>query len=379
MSEGLLLDVRDYGTRIYEQMYKVLDDHGEPWLEVRRLPKSTDIMPVNACHLRLTNRQCYAAGCVDRLRRFMDEHSVLFRKIYRVDVCLDFERFDYGDDPAKFLRRFVDGKYSKINQADITLHGEDTWNMRVWHSVSWGARKSQVSTKMYCKTIELQEVRDKPYIRYDWFRCGLVDDPGITIAGMRKRDGKGGTYQPAIWRVEFSIKADVRNWLTIEENGEHGKYRSIRNDLTMYDTKEKLLTIFASLTKHYFHFRKFQQGVVKYKCPEKLLFNFAEVAQFVSIEHPSTSAQPSTMEQRLLKLLQQYRSTTVEEAKRKAIDLIITTIEEHDAARLCPYQYSREQLIALQRAVAARMAGIDADIVTLTERYMNLIAEGVFV
>ena len=36
--------------------------------------------------------------------------------IARVDICMDFEKFDYGDLPRDFMRRFMENRYSKINQ-----------------------------------------------------------------------------------------------------------------------------------------------------------------------------------------------------------------------------------------------------------------------
>lgn len=50
--EGFVVDEREYGTRIYHQMFTLNDRLGHPFLEVRRSPKSL-LMPSAATHLRL--------------------------------------------------------------------------------------------------------------------------------------------------------------------------------------------------------------------------------------------------------------------------------------------------------------------------------------
>ena len=48
-------------------------------------------------------------------KQFMEAYHYEFNRISS-DICMDFERFDEGDDPAAFLSRYLRQVYSKINQ-----------------------------------------------------------------------------------------------------------------------------------------------------------------------------------------------------------------------------------------------------------------------
>lgn len=374
-SKNLQVEERDYGTRIYKQMFKIQDNEGHDLLEVRRDPKQAGmqnaILPINACHIRLSNRTCYADNAVEILRSFCQAYNILFVNIFRIDICLDFDKFDSGDNPKDFLMRYIKRKYSKVNQSDAHGHFNDRWDGRDWNSVSWGSKKSAIGTKMYNKTKELKEVGDKPYIRQAWFESHLVDDP----QHLYKINCDGTTYTPVIWRVEFSIRSQVRNWLTYEKDGDPKQKRSVRNTLEMYDTKQKLLVMFALLQDHYFHFRHYRKDKLKYECPRKILFKFKPTDKFYSVEHPSSQLKPDTLEQRLLKLLKQYRLIHAPIDIIPSILAIEQKLETSDLRRLLKNPYSEAQLFALQQAIAARMKGSKDDPQELITRLVKLASE----
>lgn len=101
---------------------------------------SGGILPVNGCHIRLTNYSCYSENPIQRLREFLVKYHFTLVSIYRLDICMDFEHFDTGDDPQRFIKRYIDGRYSKMNQANVSVYGKDTWEQRVWNSLSWVLR-----------------------------------------------------------------------------------------------------------------------------------------------------------------------------------------------------------------------------------------------
>ena len=57
--------------------------------------------------LRLSNRTCYSDNAVQIMQDFLTKYDYEFVKIFRIDICLDFERFDSGDDPNLFLHRYI--------------------------------------------------------------------------------------------------------------------------------------------------------------------------------------------------------------------------------------------------------------------------------
>lgn len=368
---GLLVEERDYGTRIYNEMFTIYDDSHNPIIEVRRNPKqaafSTSILPINACHIRLSNRMCYSKNAVAVMQNFLDTYHLTFSRIYRIDICLDFERFDCGDEPGKFLFRYIKGKYSKINQVNIAPHGKDRWDGRQWNYCHWGSLKSPISTKLYNKTLELAEVHDKPYIRQSWFNAGLVTDP-VTCT---KQCADGTAYRPTIWRVEFSIRSGVKNWLTYEADGEKKKRRSVRNTLNMYDTEEKLLAMFATLQEHYFHFRHYKFNKAKWDCPRKTLFRFKTNEVSYRVEHPSSNQPALTKEQRLLKYLREYQITHTDPDTRAAVLTIQHAVERQEQQRLLANPYSLLELKALQLTIAAVMNHHGEDPVRIFTDYLD--------
>ena len=102
-SLGYRVAVREYGTRVYREMFTILAPNEDGLLEIRRAPSSSGLHGIhdeNECHIRLTNRTCYFDNAARLLDDFLQKHGYTDIRISRVDICLDFERFDFGDDPA---------------------------------------------------------------------------------------------------------------------------------------------------------------------------------------------------------------------------------------------------------------------------------------
>lgn len=373
---------RPYGTRVYEQMFTLYFPDGEPFLEVRRVPVGSKsmqgklVIDPNSCHLRLQNRTCYIPNAAQLLIDFINTYHYTFRRIARVDLALDFEKFDSGDDPQRFLNRYLAGRYSKINQANISVHGKDEWDGRFWNSCSWGSPHSQIGTKFYNKSMELREAKDKPYIRQCWASSGLVDD-FIQLTKL----GKDGTYyKPDIWRLEFSIRSDVRNWFVMETfMGERNKKHSIRNTLECYTSKQQMMDIFGSLVDHYFHFKlleKNRKGEVQRKdrCTDKILFIFSDCEQFYKIEKTATSRPQSRTLNALEKHLEDYKAKHVDKALRQACDIILQTIHTEKVNQSAVAPYDETEITLLRRLIAYRTARhsnspVDVDLETVKRLY----------
>lgn len=378
---GLTVSERDYGTRVYREMFTVNDSHGNPFVEVRRAPYSVGYGGIHAAeesHLRLVNAACYYEYAAGLMQQFMDTYHYEFNRISRVDICLDFERFDEGDDPAAFLSRYLRQVYSKINQGNITAHGADRWNGQVWNSVSWGSPTSAIGTKFYNKTMELYDPASgtyrKPHIRYAWLTCGLVDDFHQVL-----KQSKDGWYTPQIWRVEFSIRSSVKKWFAIELNGEAKHYQSIRNTLDMYDSREKLLTLFASLQQHYFHFKHYEIEQRKDRCRDKVLFKWdgVQTTYKVGRDDVATILGEGVKQQRpydsLIRKLREYQMAKPRQDVIEACEVIIKTIEGDYLRSDLRNPFSYVELMQLQRALSMKASGDDTDVAVLMQEVKNLL------
>ena len=365
IESGYNVEQRDYGTRVYAEMFTILDPHGHPFVEVRRAPK-TPLLPHFDCHLRLHNSACYSNTAATDLLTFMQRHNYQFVRVVRADICLDFEYFDSRDLPAKFVERYMQGTYSKINQANLSGHGTDRWEGRNWNSLSWGSPTSQIGTKLYNKTLELYCPADgsfkKPYIRQAWLECGLIDDFFKTT--RTKHTVVDGTpvdkvYRPDIWRLEFSIRSSVKNWFTIEKNGHERDYHSIRNTIECYNSRAKLLTIFASLCQHYFRFKYYEPEVRKDRCRDKNLFDFRSEQTIYKLSQPVCSEKkaPHAITSVISKLRYLQERKTANAEFRQACHIIISILTDDAIMHETNTIFSKEEMQALKYAVEWRQKG----------------------
>lgn len=378
---GLEVVEREYGTRVYREMFTISDRRGNPFVEVRRNPFSQGYQGIHAaeeCHLRLVNAACYYDDAALRLQNFMDAYGYTFNRIARVDICLDFEKFDEGDDPAKFLSRYLRQVYSKINQGNITAHGTDRWDGQLWNSVSWGSPSSAIGTKFYNKTQELYDPTSgtfkKPHIRYAWLQCGLIDDFHKVL---KKNDD--GWYQPQIWRIEFSIRSSVKKWFTIELNGKERNYQSIRNTLEMYDCREKLVTLFAALQQHYFHFKHYEHGKRKDRCDDKVLFVWKGVQKTYKVGRDDISsilgdgAKKAKPYDTLLHKLREFRQGQVKHDVLNACDIIIKVLEGDILRSDVRNPFNWQELLVLQQTLSRKADGDTTDAAVLMNEIKQLL------
>ena len=68
-------------------------------------------------------------------------------------------------DPQNLIKDYMAGELAKVNQCKLSAHGKDSFDDRVWNSLSWGAEKSMISTKLYNKTLESRFVFDVIFFR----------------------------------------------------------------------------------------------------------------------------------------------------------------------------------------------------------------------
>lgn len=408
-SKGYLVNERDYGTRVYAEMFTIEDKEGHPFIEVRRKPMTgtSDFSGLDqySCHLRLVNRACYYEDAISRLRDFMVEHDYEFQRIFRLDICYDFTQFDYGDKPERVAQRIVDKKYRKINQGHMATHSEDRWDRYEWETLSWGSKTSMVSTKMYNKTKELASPKtDKPYIRQIWFESRLIDDP----INCTKKGPDGKQHDIDVWRIEFSLKSSARNWIVIEDqSGKKVTKKSIPHTLSMYDTKDKLWQRFQDLAFHYFHFKiqtfvserpalaSLAQSVLaldqdhplfplhsqsqrklqrKDRCPDKKLFKWDDNHVFHALAPLAPESRPEREDLSLKRRLSLYKLTHADPDVRRSCDILIQSIDDKELRRLTATGV-RVEIEAIRLKIAAATGWSYSKVCEEAEKVRELLIE----
>lgn len=269
---GWMVEERGYGTKQMREVFTLMDAHGDPMIEVRRAPRGVDtgkktVYQLGDCYIRLVNRYCYSENPVGLMLEFMEREKLYLKKIYRIDLCVDFSRFDRGDKPADVARRIAVHRYAKINQCGRYSHGLDTWSACLDDYFSWGAPKSMVSTKFYFKTKELKDTgMKKPWIVQRWLSAGLIDNPlSLTLNG----------HEVDVWRLEFSIKSSAKEWVVVsKKESEDGAAHYLEHSLDLYDSEDGIWTAIRNLIPHYFHFKHYEPNKRKSRCKDKVLFVF---------------------------------------------------------------------------------------------------------
>lgn len=255
--------VRDYGTPMYRQMFTLFTD-AFPLLEIRRDPYSVKafggIFDPRACHIRLSNRSCYLSDPIGSLVGFLQQYGYEYKNTTRVDICLDFQHFDNGDNPAKFLRDYLADQYTKVHQPRFAAHGKDVHDGKLYNSIKWGSNTSKITTKLYNKSLELNEVQDKPYIRQQW-------------------DVLGFSPLADVWRCEFSLNSEYKSMARLEVDVETGEMRNadLNIDIMTLRDREFLRFTFFAIADYYMDFRYIEYSrngmlISKYKSKRKILF-----------------------------------------------------------------------------------------------------------
>ena len=376
-SHEYIVHEREYGTRVYNEMFTIEDQHGHAFIEVRRNPQSgsssfTGLSELS-CHLRLVNRACYANNPVRDIAEFMIKHDYIFQRIFRLDLCYDFIRFDSGDDPARFLRRYIENKFSKVNQCKVRVIGDDSWASFDWESVSWGAPTSMVGTKMYNKTKELKATGDKkPWIKQAWFESGLVNDP---------------LNLPDVWRIEFSMHSLARNWIVIEDaDSKHNKKRAVPHTLEMFDGRDRLWERFEEMAHHYFQFRYVEyldkvnsdgERNLKRKdvCREKRLFNYNLDRTFYKIEGVAVECKPDKDDDILRRRLTLYREKHADPDLRRAIDILLNNLNRERLRQITAHGYAAE-IDQIRLAIATRTGWVYQTVIEKADEIHKLIKQG---
>lgn len=394
--QGYMVREREYGTRVYKEMFEVLNDNGDPIMEVRRNPASADSsfsgLIHTSSHLRLPNWLLYQDNPVTFMMDFLIKNDYIFKRIYRIDLALDFELFDSGDKPARFVRRYLKGEYRKINQCSLSAHGTDSWNNCDWNSLSWGSRTSMVSTKLYNKTKELEEGKtDKPYIRTCWMMNGLIDNP----TNFTKRMHDGTLRKVDVWRLEYSLKSACDGWIVIEiENGKKTKKQHIPHRLPLFDAKDKLWQRFQDLTYHYFRFKYKEYADEKKavtahalsmvhsdverplkrkdRCRDKKLFYFDSNREFTQLVNAPSDGKANRDDMILEKRLHLFQMAHPKPEVRKACEILLKEIDLNRLVNYSPkHHYSEAR--ALQLVLANKMNGDPRTISEILDEVLKMI------
>lgn len=240
--------LKPYGTRVYRYVSEIRY-HKIPFATLCYHPLSDKtnggIMNPLMCHIKLDNFWCYRSDWYEVLMHALRQFRIKPKRLSRLDLCCDMQYFQCGLSGGDLCKGLITRKYYKIHQPNWSAHGKDSREL-TWNSLSFGSKNSPVFTRFYNKTLELDQAKDKQYIREVWQENGLDDGRPV-------------------WRIEFSIH-DTGIDVIDDETGEVF-------DIKLEQIKDptNVEGLFLYYAQHYWDIRK-NTGQPRYKCPElKLL------------------------------------------------------------------------------------------------------------
>lgn len=374
---GWNVHIREYGTPLYKQMFTLLNEHGKPFLEIRRDPYSLKenggIFEHGSCHIRLSNRTLYTYNPIQQLQTFLDKYNYQLKGVTRIDIACDQLVFDNGMNPEKLIEDYMAGSILKNRNSRINVHGCEKADGRSWNSIKWGSASSPLSTKIYDKTLELKEASDKLYIKDAWVRAGLCDLQKVVYDYKDKKTGieerrskmvvvKAGTKteqeqnideveQVKVWRVELSIKSEARNWITID------KKHVLSIGLTKFQTRERCLLMFLLLSKWCMNFVKAEynedgQQLRKDRCTPIDLYSEKNLEQTFKPHRITEKEDPTRTEKiiynRLIRMSNDDAYRLPKDIKDKCLELAHYLTQSHGNYYMTDEQMKRAEEIKQQ-------------------------------
>lgn len=227
---GYEVEKQSYSTNLWMDVY-IVKHRGIEFATLCCNPRNGG-MPERGCTLKLANRVLYSHEWLSESKSIMAEMGLQYKGITRVDVCYDCNRLAGGRSVPAFLMQYFshapycEGHIIRSGSRKVTINAcrSNAGAVEI-SAMRWGSKGSDIGAYCYNKSLELREVKDKPWIRETWEKAGLVDtfndEEWNKLSEKDKKraieNGNAGSYiKNPVWRFEISIKAHGKDLLNIE-------------------------------------------------------------------------------------------------------------------------------------------------------------------
>lgn len=253
----------DISTALWTEVYGVY--RGKLKVAVLcRAPRSS-AMDSKGCTLKLENRILYSKEWLPILRSILTDLQLQYKGITRIDLCYDCNKLAGGRSVGKFLFDYAtaapyqEGHIVRVGSRRFAFHGiRNRGGAMEVNSMRWGSQGSDIGAYCYNKSLEMIEVKEKPWILDKWEANGLINewDMGAwnKLPDARKRfeieDGKSADYvHTPVWRFEISVKSHAKDLLDLDT----GELFQLSLDyIEQQGAIERLFYVYAAKA---FHFR----------------------------------------------------------------------------------------------------------------------------
>ena len=226
-----------YGCKEFKELYEVYR-YDDLWGHVSTQP-NLPTLPGDFFILKLENKYLYDESLYSQLIDFTAGTAIKYLGLSRVDICLDFQRFDNDMAPSTLIKMFAAGKIDCLGKMGGSVTREQVAD-EPYSYLTLGSRLSQVRVYLYNKSKEMRDVKWKTWIHECWRLAGLD----------LERD---------VWRLEVSLKGQAMKWAN-KDSGEEW-------DITLKDlfNSAYLQMLASSLFHKYFAFVPHTNAKNRYK------------------------------------------------------------------------------------------------------------------
>lgn len=201
------LELQPLETRNFARFIRVHTKVGNDWrycADVLAVPRSS-MLNSNIVLVKIHNRFLYSQNYIKLLYNICATFKLSIKGLTRLDLCYDCNSFHNGLKPHKFIKEFVTAEFDssryiyKVGAKQFRVYGgKSVSSATKFSGIEFGSGKSSRRCYIYDKTRELEEVKDKPWIRQYWQQNGLISDA-----------------KTHVYRAEISIKCDGMDLLNM--------------------------------------------------------------------------------------------------------------------------------------------------------------------
>ena len=234
IADKYIIEECEKGTPIMKKRYIIKDLQSNPIATIMTHP-IPDYIEENTIFIKFENYYLYQYNLDIVIEDFLKENNFTFYAFTRLDVCHDFNTFNKGLMPRKFIQMALQKQLVKVGDAKASFNGYIGESLDL-NSICFGRPSSSVQAKMYNKSLEMKEVKFKNYIAQSWERRNLDKDH--------------------VWRIEFVLRGnDLR--MTDVHTGE--SYTLKEYGLKIL-SNENLHRLWCNLQHKYFRWKVWDGG-----------------------------------------------------------------------------------------------------------------------
>lgn len=257
------VEKQSYSTNLWLDVY-IIKHRGREFATLCCNPRNSG-MPERGCTLKLANRVLYSHEWLNESKLIMAELGLRYKGITRVDVAYDCNVLAGGRSVPSFLMQYFshapycEGHIIRSGSRKVTINATRSNKGSVEISaMRWGSKSSDIGAYAYNKSLELREVKDKPWIRETWEKAGLIDAfndeewAKLSEKEKQRKIEQGDVQQlikTPVWRFEISIKAHGKDLLNIN-TGELFKL-----DINYFESQNAVENLFYTYAAKVFDFR----------------------------------------------------------------------------------------------------------------------------